>query len=321
MVLKSRSAGIYSDAHLQWDTIRRIRSAYSNQVGASALANSRPLAIGDQEGKKFQRIAEDPCSSVWFSRFMTGCKRRMGQDWRPDRAISSQQMVHLLLMVESFIDQAQSRAERDRWIFAGTYFIICYVDSLRGSEGLLLDLEGLRSHFYTGSDLGYVVVALLGEVKGEHGERQHLLPTVDETTSGLQVRRWLRRTIATNYMHGRTTGPAFCDEQGKVLTMRDMNECFHEALGAVFARHPSLFLADIKTQQDIEDKYDVNRSFRRGSDSRAISMQVSGLDIDVVNRWAAKEKAGTCRPNHKMKHHYSDINLLLEPFLRYTKAM
>jgi hypothetical protein len=28
--------------------------------------------------------------SLWFQRFMLGCKKRMGQDWRPNQAISAE---------------------------------------------------------------------------------------------------------------------------------------------------------------------------------------------------------------------------------------
>ncbi len=84
---------------------------------------------------------------------------------------------------------------------------------------------------------------------------------------------------------------------------------------------PSLFLSDIKSEEDIESQYNVFRSFWRGSDSRAIAKGVSSIDIDVVNRWLKKEKAGGNRPGFSMKHHYADINLLLESFLRYTMAM
>jgi hypothetical protein len=50
-------------------------------------------------------------------------------------------------------------------------------------------------------------------------------------------------------------------------------------------------------------------------------MNVSPLDIYVVNRWTKKEAAGTSRPSHKMKHHYADFNILLPNFERYTKVM
>ena len=44
-------------------------------------------------------------------------------------------------------------------------------------------------------------------------------------------------------------------------------------------------------------------------------------DIDIVNRWRSVEAAKGKGPNLPMKRHYDDIQILLEPFLRYTKAM
>lgn len=321
MVLQSRAPGKYSSSYQQWDTIRKIRSCFSNQVRASGVANATALSISDLDGKNYQRIGEDSCAALWFQRFLTGCKRRMGQDWRPDRAISHQQMSHLLATVENRIQNSISAEERARWIFAGTYFAACYVASLRGPEGLLMELAGLRENFETYEPEQVVVLALRGKVKGEHHVRDHLLPVANETKSGIQMRTWIRRTLAANHKANRTSGPAFCDENGRVLRTSDMNEMLHDALGEVFDRHPTLFLADIKSRKDIEEKYHVYRSFRRGSDSRALAQEVNTPDIEVVNRWAAKEKAGPARPGRKMVHHYSDINLLLPCFLRYTSVM
>jgi hypothetical protein len=42
------------------------------------------------------RIALDPCGSLWFQRFLLGCKKRMGQDWRPNQAIGVNLMHQLL---------------------------------------------------------------------------------------------------------------------------------------------------------------------------------------------------------------------------------
>jgi hypothetical protein len=100
-----------------------------------------------------------------------------------------------------------------------------------------------------------------------------------------------------------------------------MNNSLYNILGELLGEHPTLFLADVKTRVDIEEKYDVFRSFRRGSDSRALVMNVSETDIDVVNRWTKKEASGTSRPGHTMKHHYADITIMLPNFRRYTMAM
>ena len=49
-------------------------------------------------------------------------------------------MQHLLARVEIKITDLKgvaNKTARHRWIYAGTYFAILYVISLRGSEGLL----------------------------------------------------------------------------------------------------------------------------------------------------------------------------------------
>ena len=329
LLAKSRMPGTYHSTHQQWDTLRKLITAYGNSVRASGAANSSVLSMCDGEGKSYQRLSDDPCVSLWFKRFMTGCKRRMGQDWRPDRAISPQLMQHLLARVETKIIDLKgvaNKTARHRWIYAGSYFAISYVISLRGPEGLLLDLEGLRKYFNShfgddGKPEKHVIIALLGQVKGEHNERQHLIPCVNVTKSGINVRRWLRRTIAVNFSEGRVTGPAFCDEKGVVLPTRVMNDMLHEMLEEIRCEHKSLFLGDIQSRGDIEEKFNAYRSFRRASDSRAIAMGVSSVDIDVINRWTKKEAAGTARVSHKMRHHYADVIILLPAFERYTKVM
>jgi hypothetical protein len=322
MLLKSREAGRYHTSHQQWDTIRRIGVAYRNQVRASGAANSSTLSVGEADGKKYARICNDPCGSLWFSRFSAGCKRRMGQDWRPDRAITPELMKFLMQKIEDRLEARNLEpAFRRRLIMAGAYFAFAYVDSLRGPEGLLVDLGGLRKNFVKGQNEDYVIVALLGQVKGEHGEREHLLPTASVTRSGIKVRQWVQRVIAVNQMCGRETGPAFCDEKGVVLKSGDMNEVLHELLGEIFVEHPGLFQSDIESISDIEDKYSVYRSFRRGSDSLAIAMKVAPEDIKVVNRWSKKEAAGTSKVSLDMTQYYAEVHILLPAFKRYTGAM
>ncbi len=67
--------------------------------------------------------------------------------------------------------------------------MVCYTVSLQGPEGLLLDMEGLLNH---SCEEKFTVIALLGTVKGEHNVRQHLLPAVNVTSSGIQVWLWIR---------------------------------------------------------------------------------------------------------------------------------
>jgi hypothetical protein len=231
-------------------------------------------------------------------------------------------MKYLMLKVEERLEGRNLEpALRRRFVMAGAYFAFTYVDSLRGPEGLLVDVGGLRKNLVKGLDKNYVIIALLGQVKGEHGEREHLLPTASITRSGINVRRWVQRVIAVNQVCGRVTGPAFCDEEGVVLKSKDMNVILHELLGEIFVEHPGLFQSDIEHQSDIEDKYSVYRSFRRGSDSLAIAMKVAPEDIKVVNRWSKKEASGTSKASMDMAQYYAEIHILLPAFLRYTGAM
>ena len=115
----------------------------------------------------------------------------MGQDWRPNRAISNPLMSKVLEVAEQRIRTANNINERTRWVMAGTYFCFCYVVSLRSSEGLMVDVSGLSE--FGEATLEHVVIPLLGQVKGEDHTRQHLIHCVNETSSGIQVRRWIVR--------------------------------------------------------------------------------------------------------------------------------
>ena len=82
-----------------------------------------------------------------------------------------------------------------------------------------------------------------------------------------------------------------------------------------------MFLLTITNRDEIAEHYQVFRSLRRSSDSRALEQRVKDSDIDIVNRWQKIEKAQGSRPTFQMKYHYAEVALLLEPFLRYTFAM
>ena len=319
MVASSLQKGRYSNTHKQWDTIRRFQSCYSNQVRAAREANFNSVVLSDGSGKLYQRIGRDACGSLWFSRFAMGCQKRMGQEWRPNQAISVEVLHRLLAKTEDRVRAALDTRDRSRWILRGGYFCICYVLSLRGPEGLMADLEGLiRFHDESHPD---VVVPLLGRFKGEHHAKQHLLTSVGVTSSGIRVKVWLRRLLAVHRLEGRTSGPVFVNDEGYQSSTTEMNDSFLKLLVEIFDDSPRLFGLDIKESSDLSDKFNVFRSFRRGSESRAVSMKVSEADRYVVNRWKKKESAGANRVGHAIDQHYVDVALVRDAFLRYTEAM
>ena len=100
-----------------------------------------------------------------------------------------------------------------------------------------------------------------------------------------------------------------------------MNDLFLELLVQIYDQRPELFGYDVSAATDLQDKFNVFRSFRRGSESRAVAMKVSEADRYVVNRWKRKESAGANRVGHAIDQHYVDVALVNDSFLRYTAAM
>ncbi|KAI2505290.1 hypothetical protein MHU86_9192 [Fragilaria crotonensis] len=100
-----------------------------------------------------------------------------------------------------------------------------------------------------------------------------------------------------------------------------MNALFLDVLTDIYEDHPHLFGRDIVDASTLVDKYNVFRSFRRGSESRAVAMKVSEADRYVVNRWKKKEAAGTGKVSHAIDQHYVDVNMVKDSFIRYTNAM
>ena len=57
------------------------------------------------------------------------------------------------------------------------------------------------------------------------------------------------------------------------------------------------------------------------SDTGPIQMDINKKDIDILNGWNQAEQTKGRSPNQPMKQHYAQIELLIAPFKRYTKAM
>jgi hypothetical protein len=77
MLLMSRRPGRNSKSHLQFDTIRKLQSAYGNQVRSSPQSTRTVMALGNQKGR-YLRFATNPCALMWFYQFLEGCRYRMG---------------------------------------------------------------------------------------------------------------------------------------------------------------------------------------------------------------------------------------------------
>ncbi len=321
IILKTCKPGRHSEEYQQWETARAIRSAYSNWVRASGMVNNQTLTLADGDGKNYSRLADDPSGSIWLHRFAEGCPKRMGEDNRPDQAISPELLSALLVLIEK---KCQKEKDPSKYFFlkvCGTYFVVCYVLSLRGPEGFLFDIAATRETLDYKQD-SLVAIALWGRVKGESHERSHRFPSTNVTSSGLDVRGWVVEAISLCEKEGRCQGPMMTHLNGEIMTPKEVNETFHELLEDVWNKDLSLFPRAFQENVNlISERYSTFRSFRRGSDTRAVEMNVSKIDIEVVNRWSQKTKKNNRQKKGDMLHHYADLEMLLGPFIRYTTAM
>lgn len=319
MVNESRKRGRTAEDHKQFDSIRKLRTAYSNQVRASSICNSTPISLEEREGKSYTRIATDPCASLWFSRFSSGCKQRMGQDVRTNRGLSVPLMHKLLDQCLQNAKSVKTYEEAHIWGICGSYYASCYVASLRGPEGRLMDLGGLIE--YKDAQPGTTVWALRGKIKGEHQSRTHLLPCVEVTKSGINVKFWRDLVIEINRRRGHFDGPAFCDKDGFVLSAEVLDAHLHEALIQILEREPEALPADLRSEEAIRERVHCFRTFRRTSDTRATNEGVALSHVNVVNRWSKEERAGAKQASLPMNQHYAQIEELWPSFKAYTWKM
>jgi hypothetical protein len=283
MVLESRKKGLYCIDRLQFDTIRKLRTVYFNHCRASAKADRTAMSLGNQKGK-YVRFSTDACASFRCYRFLEGCKGRMGQDWRPNQVMSINLLLKVLSEMETWIEASETDQESNRWMVVNTYVTICYVVSLLGAEGLLVDLSGLNRKWGLGG-LEYVTIALLGKIKGETGDHAHLLPPVPITSLGVQVEASLKRLMDFKARKGFKTGPAISDLQGQVFEPKALNDALLKILEDLFDYHRELFPALISTSKEmLLQKYQAFWTLRRTSDTRALEVKVAHPDIDLVNR-------------------------------------
>jgi hypothetical protein len=136
------------------------------------------------------------------------------------------------------------------------------------------------------------------------------------------LRKRVSRLKTAKELLGRFVGPAFMNPSTLVQSSTaEMNETLLELLGEILEEDRDLFAVDVRLTIDLQEMYNVFRSFRRGLESRAVEKNVSEGDRYIVNRWRRKERAGASKISLTIDQAYVDVSLAIDPILRYTAAM
>jgi hypothetical protein len=176
MLLLSRRKGNHDGSHLQYETLRHYSTAYANFMRVSSEATSSVKAMVDEKGR-YTRFSEDPCGSVWYTRFKEGCKQRMGQDIRSNLAFFTEVVVAILKSITGKYKDASSKEEVCWWMTFGAYVAFSYVLSLRVGEALLFDLSEIKKELEY-PDPRFLPILLYGKLNREVNGHRHVVPCI-----------------------------------------------------------------------------------------------------------------------------------------------
>lgn len=299
---------------IQFSTARKLRSAYSNVYHASKQLKE-VAAMAFESTKTYSTAC--PTYGYWFERFMLGCHKRMGDVTVSDYALSIKLYWELVGQLERDWNGTKSEARRFGIAEFANLINFSFLAGLRGEEVMKVDLAGFLKYLDVGAedpDHPHVMVTLLGRLKGETGERYHLLPMARVTNSGVMAGKWADRLARLMVARGRTNGWIFRDKSGTQAKIGSYNDQFFSRLSRIRIRYPHLF----EPQIDIGEAYGLRRSLRRGSTTEAKNRGVPEHIVNMNNRWRKVERAKGRRPNFDMQAHYTEIKMALPQLWKYS---
>ena len=314
---KTLQPGLYGP-NVQFETARKLRSAYSNIWGASIHTMTMGIMARDT-AKTF--LTKCPTYCLWFERFMRGMHARMGDDRRPDTAISLKVMHALMNRVEEDFLESSDAGSKRYLARCGLFFTSAYLGSLRGEEVPRvvrkffydLNLESLQS------DIKHCVLPLYGRFKNERGvPRCFIFRIVCESKSGINMERWVRRVMQTE--QNSLTKYLFANHNGRKESGGVYEPYLFAKLKAIQREETGL----IPSSLDIEESYGIGRSFRRGSVTAAENApndECNDTDIKRNNRWRLEDQAGTRKASLDMLQLYTDTLHSVEADLKFSKCL
>jgi hypothetical protein len=319
MLKLSQNRGKNDKTYVQFDSIRKTRSAYANAYssGPSRCLDNRKLRSDKGQLLSF---VNGPTDSQLFSMFILGCEKRMGRLVKQDLGISLDVLQKMLEEYDTELkDHAVSNDRKRVVIVCAAAFVILWAGALRGGEIFLMEC----SEFITRRDDGrenakhpHCVIPLMGRFKQESGERNLIMVLANETKSRLKIRKWVDLLSGLLQVEGRSgeVGPAICDKDGTVLERWKLNGELHAMLSKVQSLDNNLIPLNVK----VEERFNIYRSFRRGATTRAKEQGIDEATIEMNNRWRKWQNKQGSMPNLPMTQLYVEISQALGSKLRFS---
>lgn len=193
---RSLDKGSYGP-NVQWATFRKLMSGVrkTSQAGVKGLGDS----VGAYKRNKIW-ISKAISHQFWFSRFMVGVHKPVGEVKRQDGAFTIQVILQIQVMLE--LDwtrsEASSKADRRRTAELGGWFIVGFCCGMRGEEIFLLELADTRNSLEAMlGDKAYFKVVLSGRSKANQiSGSKFSFSCINVTSgSGLTSGVWIKHLV------------------------------------------------------------------------------------------------------------------------------
>jgi hypothetical protein len=256
---------------------------------------------------------------VWFSRFMTGIHKRVGQVQKPDRVLTIDIIHAVDRILENEWTNAKRADERKRIAEMGAWFIGGFCTGLRGEEMLLIELAETANSLVHLTDVkqAHFVFVISGRTKGDQTSGAKFgVPCIPVTLgTHLQPGRWFKRLVETIHGTGWRPGRLF-SWRLKVAKLQEFENDFFTVLEKVQVT-TELFAQDLI----IRDECGIARTIRRTLTAHARNM---GIDIELlkaINRCRSEFSSKTGNPRLDIPDVYTTLESLLPTHLQFSWAL
>lgn len=236
---RSLDKGRYQST-LQYESVRKMRSAYSNIWYASKLTLTTSVMARDVR-KKY--ITSCHFYSLWFERFMVSMHKRMGDEVHQDKAITLDVVHRLVEGLELEYLNSPNNLDKQNFVDMTVFILASFLAGLRGEETLKLVLgetrdclEEVENHY----KFKHVVLSLRGPFKGESGEGFHFVAITTKSNSGLCIGSWVRRALILKEKRNFFRGFFFVDTKGERASIKDLEADILNRTASVQSKYPEL---------------------------------------------------------------------------------
>ena len=301
---------------VQFSTTRKTRSYVANaeQAGVGGLKNR----VGAYERNKMW-ISSVETNSFWFTRFVEGHQKRVGEVIKQDKPITVEVLKRALEILEKEFFLVSTVWERKKIAEMGTWLSAGFCSGLRGEEMILIENNATLASIVNLKDINvpYYKLVIQGRTKGSQaGGSKFAIPIAGVTEgSNINTGIWIKRLHEVKAELGIKGGRLF-SRKCKVPKLSEFEEDFFLILEKVQE------LGYIAKSVDVREEYGIARSTRRGVTTHALNVGVEEKYINAVNRWRKEKDAiGSVAKSLGMLGVYTKLDELTPYVLRYSRAL